>query len=75
MKVFLMGRIGNLLLGIAMTIALFVLLDITLDLDGPGGGALMGAIAGAVGFGVAAVIRHVLLSSRREKPSASERTG
>ena len=64
MKAFLTGRIGNPLLGIAMTIAFFVLLDAILGPDDARGSAIMGAIAGTVGFGVAAVIRHALLSGK-----------
>ena len=64
MRKFLIGKTGNLILGIAISIAMFVLLNVIFGL----GGAIGGAIAGIVGFGAAAGIKHAL-------SPAGEKTG
>ena len=64
MRKFLIGKTGNLILGIALSIVMFVLLNVLFGL----GGAIGGAIAGIVGFGAAAGIKYAL-------SPAGEKTG
>ena len=66
MKNLLSSKVGNTILGIALSIIFIMILRQLLGLGGYIGAGINGALGGALGFGIAAAIQSALTKGEKE---------